>query len=133
MITNRKLILSIGIAFVLTMFLESSHPGVAAASEATAVQESSENTINFKGHIVMLIINNSSSIEVKRRTEYLVDPVLTKIGDRWFIRGHGYSPEGSNHWDKDIDIGVEWNTVDVFYSFTPKQMKEMEERRDEDE
>jgi hypothetical protein len=106
------------------------------ASTAFAAEETASNSspANFKGKVVMLMVDYSSALEDKRSTEYISDAAVEEIGGRYFVTGKAYSmkepPKDSPpDWRKGAYIGIAWDKVQQFYVFTPDQIEEMLKRR----
>jgi hypothetical protein len=114
---------------------------VVGASTAFTAEEAKSNssTANFKGKVVMLMVDYSSALEDKRSTEYIIDPAVEEIGGRYFVTGKAYSmkepPKDSPpDWRKGAHIGIAWEKVQQFYVFAPDEIEEMLKRRmDEDD
>ena len=107
----------------------------AFAAEETAPEQP---TLDFKGRVVLLIVDYSNAVENRRGTEYVENAVLQKLGNRYFITGKAYSmkerPEDAPpDWRKGSRIGIAWEKVQQFYAFSPEQMDEIMKRRMEEE
>jgi thymidylate kinase len=95
--------------------------------------------IDFKGKVVVLVVDRSSALEKKVDTGYISDAVIQKIGDRYFISGAAYSWKDdtdkapSRDWRRGSQVGVAWDSVKAFYLYSPKRMEEMIKKRTEDE
>ena len=94
--------------------------------------------IDFKGKVVLLIVDYSNALENQRDTEYLSNAVIQKLGDRYFITGDAYSlrdaPESARRdWRKGSHIGIAWEKVQQFYVFSPEKMEEIIKRRLEED
>ena len=107
------------------------------AAESDAKEQSS---MNFKGKVVLLIIDHSSALEKKSDTEYISDAVVQKLGNRFFITGAAYSFKETEEsskpradWRKGSQIGVAWDKVQQYYVFSPERMDEIMKKRQEDE
>jgi hypothetical protein len=90
--------------------------------------------IDFSGKVVLLIVDYSNAVENKRGTEYLNEPVIKKIGDRYFIAGKAFSlkesPAGTDDdWRKGSDVGIAWEKVQQYYVFSPDKMVEIIKKR----
>jgi hypothetical protein len=91
---------------------------------------------SFKDRIVLLAIDDSSVLENKRGSAYLKEPVLQKVGNRYFIIGDAYMPKSEDEsrtpWQMGAQVGIAWDKVQAFYVYTPERMEEIwKERSDE--
>lgn len=76
----------------------------------------------IKDKIVLLEINRSSVLETKSGTMLLQKVRITKLGNRDFLVGVGYSPEADNdYWYKDMLVGVPCESILRFNAMTPAQ------------
>jgi hypothetical protein len=94
--------------------------------------------INFSGRIVWIFVDQSSALEQRRSTEILREPTIQKIGNRYFIIGEAVlrQKDGDNtyDWRKGAVVGLAWDVVQQYYSYTPEQFEEVMERwTDEDQ
>src|SRR3954465_443369 len=110
---------------ILMLFAASVLPTHAAENETKK-----QSAINFKGKVLLLIIDRSSALEKKSDTEYLSDAVVQKLGDRYFITGTAYSwkdeaTKDRHDWRKGSQIGVAWEKVQQYYVFSPERMDEI--------
>jgi hypothetical protein len=113
---------------------------VACAVPALAENESGDDQspLDFKGKVVLLILDQSNALEHKSGSEYLRDAVIQELGGRFFITGSAYSFAGTTDepprdWRKGSQIGIAWDKVQQFYVFSPEQMDEMLKKRMEEE
>jgi hypothetical protein len=90
----------------------------------------------LKDKIVLLEVNRSSVLETKSGTMLLQMVRITKLGNRDFLVGVGYSPEDdNNYWYKDMLVGVPCESILRFNAMTPAQcaqfMKQWKEQVEE--
>ena len=79
---------------------------------------------DFGDGIVSLRIERTTGIEGHRNTAWIRNARLVRIGERYFVRGAGFTPSDQEHdWYDDIDVAVAWENVVGFYVFTEEQMK----------
>jgi hypothetical protein len=109
-------------------------------SPTHAAEDSSDEQagIDFKGKVVLLIVDHSNALENKRDTEYISNAVIQKLGGRYFITGNAYSLEDApdnapRDWRKGSQLGIAWEKVQQFYIFSPERMEEMIKRRLEED
>ncbi|HEX3599511.1 MAG TPA: hypothetical protein VHU84_05175 [Lacipirellulaceae bacterium] len=89
---------------------------------------------DFSGKIVVVIIDRSSAVERREDTEVIENASMVQVGNRPFIIGKAYSPEGVEaNWRTGSDVGVAWEKVQVYYAYTPEQFKNYAKRWSESE
>lgn len=91
-------------------------------------------THDFSGKVVMLEVDRSIAVESKSSSLVLKDPIVTKIGDRYFIRGLGHAPAShADSWYHGVEVGVAWDSVARFYAMPPEKFEEYAAQWNEDE
>jgi hypothetical protein len=83
----------------------------------------------FKDKVVLFEVNRSNAtLETKSGTVVLVKIKITKLGNRDFVVGTGYDPDGDDSWYKDMTVGVPCENILRFHAMTPKQFTEYMKR-----
>jgi hypothetical protein len=83
----------------------------------------------FKDKVVLLEVNRSNALETKSGSVVLVKLRITKLGNRDFIIGTGYSTDDTDDaWYKDVLVGVPCESILRFHAMTPKQFAEYTKR-----
>jgi len=127
---SRKFLASIGcvLALLATGYL-SSHAAESGAKEPAS--------IDFKGKVLLLIIDRSGPLEKKDDSEYISDAVLQKLGDRYFVTGNAYTykdaPGDRHDWRKGAQVGIAWEKVQQYYVYSPERIDEIMKKRYEDD
>jgi hypothetical protein len=114
---------------LLAMIAIGSFSALAQNENATAPE-----TVSFQGKIVWAMIASSTVLEDGRNSEILKDPVLRKIGDRYFLVGTPHQrPDSTPDWRASSEAGVAWESVQQFYVYTPEQFDEVMKNYDPDQ
>ncbi len=101
---------------------------------ADTAQTAETAVTDFTGKFVVLIIDQSSAVERRQNTEVLENAKMVQIGGRHFIVGKAYTPEGVGaNWRTGSELGVAWDKVHVYYTYTPEAFKSYSKRWSEAE
>lgn len=79
---------------------------------------------DFQGQIVVIVVDQSSAIETRNRTEILRDPQIRMIGNRYFIVGKAVQrPGGEKDWRTGAEVGMAWDVVQQYYAYSPNDFE----------
>lgn len=89
-------------------------------------ESSDPDVVSFQGKIVWAMIPSSTVLEDGRNSEILKDPVLRKIGGRFFLIGKPQQrPNSPTDWRSGSEAGVAWDSVQQYYVYTPEQFEDV--------
>jgi len=121
---NRPTFLCLVVCLLLAVFVAYSQSTAVHGEPAAQATAGGDEKEIFKDNIVLLEFD-SPAVEGGADTAVLSDAHLAKIGQREFIIGEGYAPEGSdNDWSADMTIGVPCDAILRLESMTPERYKE---------
>ncbi len=109
-------------ALVLVLFEVITPPAIVRGEQDIAAVPDDALANDFKGKIVLLEVNRSSAVESDSDTVLLQNVRVTKLGDRQFLVGIGYTPnDDKEYWYKDMLVGVPCDSILRFSAMTPAQ------------
>ena len=121
---NRPTFLCLVVCLLLAVFVAYSQCTAVHGETAPHAAASSDEKEIFKDNIVLLEFD-SSAVESGADTTVLSGAHVAKIGQREFIVGEGYAPEGSDDdWFADMTIGVPCDAILRLEAMTPERYKE---------
>jgi hypothetical protein len=120
----QKLFYPIGCVALAFAVVYAQSPAVGDETNPPATPNN-ELALSFKDKIVLFEIDRSSALETDSGSVILHKVRITKLGNRDFIIGDGYSPEDSeDSWYKGLLVGVPCDSVIRFHAMTPNQFTE---------
>jgi hypothetical protein len=121
---TRPTFLCLVVCLGLAIFVAYSQSTTVHGEPAADAAPSSDEKEIFKDNIVLLEFN-SPAVESGADTAVLSGAHIAKIGQREFILGEGYAPEGSEEdWFADMTIGVPCDAILRLEAMTPERYKE---------
>jgi hypothetical protein len=118
-----KLAPPVAAAFLLTVLVTSL---TLRAEEKTA----SPVADRFKGKILMIYIDRSSSMEQNSSTEFIRDARIEEIGERFYITGvvqlsPAEKDHSENEWRDGASVGFPWDKINGYYAYSPEQFEKV--------
>ena len=108
-----SLLVLVGVCAVGYSQFNSSPPESSDKTPAASVEQS-----DFQGKFILIGTRDTNA------GEYLQEAELTKVGDRYFIKGKVVlTPKEDNVWRREATVLVAWDRIATIYIYTPEEWK----------